>query len=57
MFEIIAQSSTKSKEKEARIELLKRLMYLSGSYEFPIIKSLYAVILREIELGQKKMGR
>ena len=31
-------------------------MYLSGSYEFPIIKSLYAAILREIELGHRKWG-
>ena len=54
--EIISQSSLKRKEKEARIELLKRLMYLSGSYDSLTIKSLYAAILREIELGHKKWG-
>ena len=54
--EIISQSSIKRKEREARIELLKRLMYLSSSYDFNTIKSLYAAILREIELGHKKWG-
>jgi hypothetical protein len=54
--EIISQSTTKKKEREARLEFLKRFMYLNNSYEFSILKSLYAAILREIELEHKSGG-
>lgn len=54
--EIISSSSIKSVEKKARLELLKRLMYLNSSYEFSVVKNLYAAILREIELGKKSWG-
>ena len=54
--EIISQVSISSTEKFARLELLKRLMYLNNAFEFSVIKSLYAAILREIELGYRKWG-
>jgi hypothetical protein len=51
--EIISDSETKSKERKGRMELLKRLVYLSVSYSFFILKAYYAAVLREIELGKK----
>ena len=54
--EIISDSSIKSTEKKARLEFLKRLMYLSSSHDFVAIKSLYAAVLREIEIGKKVWG-
>ena len=38
------------------MELLKKIMYLSTSYEFTVLKSYYAAVLREIELG-KNLGK
>ena len=54
--EIIAASKTGNLEKKGRLELLKKLMYLSCSYEVSEIKSLYAAVLREIELGHLNWG-
>ena len=54
--EIISSSRIKKGEKKARISLLKKLMYLSTTYEFVTVKSLYAAIVREIELGHIKWG-
>ena len=54
--EIISQKSTPPKEMSARLELLKRLMYLNRAFDFSVLKSLYAAILREVELGYRKWG-
>lgn len=54
--EIISSSKTGSLERKGRIELLKKLMYLSSSFEYQIIKSLYAAVLREVELGHLNWG-
>ena len=54
--EIISQSSTSFTESRSRLELLKRLMYLNRAFDFTVLKSLYAAILREIELGYRKWG-
>ena len=51
--EIISDKRTKEIEKNGRMELLKKIMYLSTSYEFTVLKSYYAAVLREIELGKK----
>ena len=51
--EIISDKQTKEIEKNGRMELLKKIMYLSTSYEFAVLKSYYAAVLREIELGKK----
>lgn len=40
--EIISDTKTGNSERKGRLELLKKLMYLSNSYEFSTIKSLYA---------------
>ena len=54
--EIISDKRTKEIEKNGRMELLKKIMYLSTSYEFTVLKSYYAAVLREIELG-KNLGK
>ena len=54
--EIISKHLLPAKEKSARLELLKSLMYLNKSVDFKVIKSLYAAILREVELGYIKWG-
>ena len=54
--EIISQSNISSTEKYARLELLKRMMYLNNTFDFSVIKSLYAAIMRDIELGYRKWG-
>ena len=51
--EIISSSKIRNTEKAGRLELLKKIMYLSTSYEFSVLKSFYAAVLREIELGRK----
>jgi hypothetical protein len=43
-------SRTGKSEKEGRLDLLKKLMYLNSSYDYATIKAVYAAILREIEL-------
>jgi len=52
--EIISDSQTNRTERKGRLELLKRILYLSLSYEFEGLKCYYAAVLREIELGKKK---
>ena len=54
--EIITASKTKNSEKQGRLDLLKKLMYLSSSYEVSVIRSLYAAVLREVELGHLNWG-
>ena len=51
--EIITDVRTKNKERNGRLDLLKKIMYLSTSYDFSTLKSYYAAVLREIELGKK----
>ena len=51
--EIISDKKTREVERMGRLNLLKKIMYLSTSYEFIVLKSLYAACLREIELGKK----
>lgn len=51
--EIITDSRTDKVERNGRLYLLKKLMYLSTSYELSTIKTYYAAVLREIELGNK----
>lgn len=53
--EIISQCKH-SKERNGRIDLLKKLMYLCSSYDFTVARALYAAVLREIELGHKDWG-
>ena len=50
----IISACRSSSEKQGRIELLKRLMYLNSTYNFEKIKTLYAAILRDIEVGLKR---
>jgi len=50
----IISTCKSSCEKQGRIGLLKRLMYLNSTYEFATIKTLYAAILRDIEIGLKQ---
>ena len=54
--EIISSSKTENLERKGRLNLLKKLMYLSSSYEVLVIKSLYAAVLREVELGHLNWG-
>ena len=54
--EIISQPGLSLIESRSRLELLKRLMYLNRAFEFTVLKSLYAAILREIELGYRNWG-
>ena len=54
--EIISKKHISSLERDGRLEFLKRLMYLNNAYEFPILKTLYAAVLHEIELGYKSWG-
>ena len=54
--EIISDIKTGNLKRKGRLELLKKLMYLSNSYEFTIVKSLYAAVLREVELGHLDWG-
>lgn len=51
--EIIGSSKIKEVERSGRINLLKKIMYLSTSYDFKTLKSYYAACLNEIELGLK----
>ena len=53
--EIISDKKTREVERMGRLNLLKKIMYLSTSYEFTVLKSLNAACLREIELG-KNLG-
>lgn len=40
-------------EKKGRINLLKKIIYYSNTYEFKGLKAFYAAWVREIELGKK----
>jgi hypothetical protein len=51
--EIIGDSDVGRTERSGRINLLKKLMYLSTTYHWSVIRSYYAAVLREIELGHK----
>lgn len=51
--ETISNTQIKSIEHRGRIALLKRIMYLNTSHDFKSLKSYYAAVLREIELGEK----
>jgi hypothetical protein len=51
--EIISDPKTKGSEQTGRLALLKRIMYLNTSHDFKLLKSYYAAVLREIELGSK----
>jgi len=50
----IIGSCKSSHERQGRTEFLKRLMYLSSNYDFSSIKSLFAAVLRDIEIGYKQ---
>ena len=52
--EIIACVDVYAVEKAGRLELLRKIAYYYGTYEFAGLKSFYAAWLREIELGKKK---
>lgn len=49
--EIVVSTNTSNAEKEGRLNLLTKLMYLNSSYDYTAFKAVYAAILREIELG------
>lgn len=51
--EIISSPKIKEVERSGRINLLKKIMYLSTSYDFKTLKSYYAACLNEIEIGLK----
>lgn len=51
--EIISGERLPNAEKSGRINLLKKIIYYSSSYEFKGLKAFYAAWLREIELGKK----
>lgn len=51
--EIISDRKIKDLERSGRINLLKKIMYLSTSYDFSTLKSFYAACLREIEVGNR----
>ena len=51
--EVISESSISSSERQGRINLLKKIVYYTGTYEFKGLKAFYAAWLREIELGKK----
>ena len=45
--EIISDRRRKEKERNGRLDLLKKIMYLSTSYDFNTLKSYYAAVLRK----------
>ena len=52
--EIITSSKIKQTEKEARLALLKKIVYYSGIYQWKALLEFYAAFVRSIETGQKK---
>ena len=50
---IIAADDLSESEKKGRLNLLKKIVYYSNTYEFKGLKAFYAEWLREIELGKK----
>lgn len=51
--EIISGAHISNTERIGRLDLLKKIVYYSSTYEFKGLKSFYAAWLREIELGKK----
>ncbi|MEW8546061.1 MAG: hypothetical protein AB2693_21270, partial [Candidatus Thiodiazotropha sp.] len=51
--EIISEEGLPRSERKGRIELLKKIVYYSNTYDFKGLKGFYAAWLREIELGKK----
>lgn len=51
---IIAADDLCESERKGRLDLLKKIIYYSNTYEFKGLKAFYASWLREIELGKKK---
>ena len=51
--EIISEDSLSSKEKQGRLQLLKKIVYYYSTYEFKGLKAFYAAWLRGIKLGKK----
>ena len=51
---IIAADDLSESERKGRLDLLKKIIYYSNTYEFKGLKAFYAAWLREIELGKKK---
>ena len=45
--EIITGVRTRNKERNGRLDLLKKTMYVTTSYAFPTLKSYYAAVLRD----------
>jgi hypothetical protein len=54
--DFISNPSVHTLERKAGIKLLKKLMYACSSYDFTVVKSFYAAVLREIELDHLKWG-
>lgn len=51
--EIISDRRTEKVERVGRLNLLKKIMYLSTSYDLETLKSYYKGVLRDIEVGLK----
>lgn len=51
--EIISGEKISKIEKIGRLDLLKKIIYYSSTYDFKGLKAFYAAWLREIELGKK----
>lgn len=51
--EIISEEGISKSERKGRLNLLKKIVYYSSTYDFKGLKSFYAAWLREIELGKK----
>ena len=51
---IIAADDLSESERKGRLDLLKKIIYYSETYEFKGLKAFYAAWLREIELGKRK---
>jgi uncharacterized protein YdcH (DUF465 family) len=54
--EIISSNEISETERKSRLSLLKKINDLSGTYEFNLLSSIYAVIVRKIENGLAKWG-
>ena len=50
---IIAADDLSESERKGRLDLLKKIIYYSNTYEFKGLKAFYAALLREIELKEK----
>ena len=51
--EVISESDISKTERNGRINLLKKIVYYSSTYDFKGLKAFYAAWLREIELGKR----